>query len=52
MLFIFSFWHTYDVNVGLLEVVPEAAYTILIFLFFFLPIVLIGCVLLPYVPNH
>ena len=40
-------------NVGPLEVVPEAAYTTLIFggVLFFL-VVLIGCFLLPYVPNH
>ena len=31
LLFLF-FWHPYDANVGMLEVVPEAAYTILIFL--------------------
>nr|KAF6420660.1 hypothetical protein HJG59_009387 [Molossus molossus] len=29
---LFSFWHLQDVNVGMLEVVPEAPYTILIFL--------------------
>ena len=32
LLFLFSFWHPYDANVGHLEVVPEAAYTILLFL--------------------
>ena len=38
LLFLFSFWHPCDANVGMFEVVPEAAYTILIFLdsFFFL----------------
>ena len=38
LLFLFSFWHPYEVNVGMLEVVPDAAYTILIFMdyFFFL----------------
>ena len=53
LLFLFSFWHPYDANVGPLEVVPEAAYTILFVLdSFFLRVVLIGCFLLPYVPNH
>ena len=32
LLFFFSFWHLYDTNIGMLEVVPGAAYTILIFL--------------------
>ena len=42
----------------MLEVVPEAVYAILSFLFvclfdfFFLLVALIGCCLLPYVPNH
>ena len=30
-LVFFSFWHPYDLNVGPLEVVPEAVYTLLIF---------------------
>ena len=38
LLFLFSFWHPYDVNVGTLKVVPEAAYIVLVCLdsFFFL----------------
>ena len=49
----FFFWYPHDVNVGMLEVVPEALYTILIFFgFFFLLVVLIGCFLIPHVPNH
>ena len=45
--------HPYDMNVGPLEVVLEVAYTILVFsdYLFFLAI-LIGWLLLPYVPNH
>ena len=39
-------------NVGPLKVVPEAVYTVLIFFGFFLLLVLCGCFLLPYVPNH
>ena len=35
LVFLFSFWHLYDVNVGPLEVAPKAAYTVLIFLDFF-----------------
>ena len=31
LLFLFSFWHPYDVNLGSVEAMPEAAYTILIF---------------------
>ena len=43
----------YDVNVGTLEVVPEAAYAILVLLdFFFLLVVLLDLFLLPYVLNH
>ena len=30
LLFLFFFWHLYEANVGPLEVVPEAAYTIII----------------------
>ena len=52
LLFLFSFCHPYDVNVGPLEVVSEAVYTILIFLnSFFLLVVLTGCFFLPYVSN-
>ena len=44
LLFLCSLWHLYDVNFGPPEVVPEAAYTILIFLHsFFLLVILIGC---------
>ena len=50
LLFLFSFWKTYDADVGPLEVVPEAVYTILDFGgFFFLLFVLHGCFMLPYV---
>ena len=52
LLFLFSFWHPYNVNVGLLEVVPEDPNTILVFWIFFFLLVPIGCFLLPYVPNH
>ena len=34
--FLFSFWHNFGANVGPLELVPEAAYTILFFGVFFL----------------
>ena len=44
----------HDTNVGPLEVVPEAPYSIYHFLLdsFCLLVVLIGCFLLPCVPNH
>ena len=38
---LFSFWHPYDVNGRMLGVVPEAAYTTLIFLEFFLLLVVL-----------
>ena len=47
LLFLF-FWHPYDVNVGVLEVVPHVADTILGFFgLFFLLGVLIGCFCFP-----
>ena len=39
-----SFWNPSDANVGTLEVVPDASYTVLIFFEFFLLLaILIGC---------
>ena len=35
LLFLFSFWHPYDANVGIFEVVSMASYTILGFFGFF-----------------
>ena len=48
LLFLFFFWHLYDVNVGPLEVVPKAAYTIHIFLdsFFLLFRLVVFCFLM------
>ena len=51
LLSLVSFWHPHDANVGALEVVPEASYAILTFWILFLFAVLIGCFLLPYLPN-
>ena len=52
LLFLFSFCHPYDVKIVIPEVVPEGAYPICILLNFFHLIVLIGCIMLPYVPNY
>ena len=50
LVFLFSFWCPYGGNAGMLELVPEPAYSIFIFFFFvlFSPlVVLICCFLLP-----
>ena len=48
LLFLFSSWQPYDPNVGMREVIPEGAYTILIFLdsFFFLLSLVVLCFLM------
>ena len=53
LLFLFSFWYPSEVNVEPLEVVPRGClYYLHFFGFYFLLVVLIGCFLLPHVPNH
>ena len=52
LLALFSLQHPHEIYIGMLEVVPEAPYTLFILLnSFFLFAVLIGCFLLPYIPN-
>ena len=46
LLSLFSFWHPYDVNIGMLKVVLEALSIIFIFIIFFLFAVRLGCFLL------
>ena len=54
LLFLFSFWHPYDVNVGLLRLSQRLLTLSSFFFSLLLPflIVLMGCFLLPQVPNQ
>ena len=52
LLFLFSFWHLYDSDVGKFNVVPEVPNPVLIFFeFLFLHSVSVECFFLPSAPN-
>ena len=52
MLFLFSFWHPYDSDVGMFKVVPEFLQPLHIFFqFLFLHSIPVQCLFLPFVPN-
>ena len=51
LLFLLSFWHPYDLDIGIFADVSESSYTPQYFEFLFLHSVLVDSLFLPYVPN-